>query len=51
MEIPNHLTCFHDRQQDPVRGFCPVCGREIYNMTDDLCWDCLAAEEETDECD
>lgn len=34
------LFWFRDRQQDPVYGFCPVCGREIYNPDSEFCWGC-----------
>lgn len=39
MENPD-LFWFRDRQQDPVYGFCPVCGREIYNPDSEFCWGC-----------
>lgn len=29
MDIPDDLFPFRDRQQDPVYGFCPICGDEI----------------------
>ncbi len=52
MEIPDRLFPFRDRQQAPVCGFCPICGREIYNIMDELCWDCQArAEADDNECD
>lgn len=41
MDIPDNLFPFRDRQQDPVYGFCPVCGDEIYNPDDDVCLDCV----------
>lgn len=40
MENPD-LFWFRDRQQDPVYGFCPVCGRDIYNPDSEFCWGLL----------
>lgn len=39
----DQLYHFRDRQQDPVYGFCPICGREIYNPDSEFCWDCEEA--------
>lgn len=40
MDIPDDLFPFRDRQQDPVYGFCPICGGEIYNRDSEYCFDC-----------
>ena len=45
MDIPDQLFPFRDRQQDPVCGFCPICGREIYNPYADLCRYCELEED------
>lgn len=45
MDIPEQLLPFRDRQQDPVLGFCPVCGREIYSDTCRYC-----EKEENNDC-
>ena len=37
---PNY-DFLYDRQQDKPAGFCPVCGREIYNAGNELCYWCL----------
>lgn len=39
--INSTFDCLFDRQQDNPVGFCPVCGREIYNRQDDLCIWCI----------
>lgn len=49
MEIPDNLTWFRDRQQDPVRGFCPICGREMYQYGAEVCYNCAENKEEYDE--
>lgn len=46
MEIPDNLTWFRDRQQDPVCGFCKICGNELYNNYSNICFDCERKDEE-----
>lgn len=36
----DQLYHFRDPQQAPVYGFCPLCGREIYNWQDEICLFC-----------
>lgn len=31
---------YRDQQQARVFCFCPICGGEMYNPDDDICWYC-----------
>lgn len=36
----NRGLYYRDQQQARVFCFCPICGGEMYNPDDDICWYC-----------
>jgi hypothetical protein len=50
MDLPERLFPFRDRQQAPVLGFCPACGRELYAESCYYCDERKRKEIDSDDC-